>query len=376
MSQNVVLAHDWLTGFRGGEWILEAICQMFPEAPLYTLVYLPNRTSPIIENRKIHTSALERIPNVHGIYRKLLPIFPLAVAQMKVSEPAEVMVSTSHCVIKGLKKPPGSFHLSYVHSPMRYMYDQYEAYFGPRSGSSSLQKFGAVISRPYLTAWDRWSNQNVDCMVANSDFVRDRIRRYYKRDPVVVYPFVEFSDFSPKHRAPKSDFFLMLTAFAPNKRVDLAIQAFNELKLPLKIIGEGQEADRLKKMAGSTIEFCGPLDRAQVVEHLAKARALVFPGIEDFGITPLEALASGTPVIAIEKGGVLETLRSGDSVFFKEQTTRSLIEGVTTFMNRESKSDFQIPAHPASDPRSRLGLYTRERFQKEINGLIEQRIRC
>lgn len=372
----VALAHDWLTGFRGGEWILEALCELFPKSPLYTLVRIPGSTSPKIEDREIHTSFLNDLPGVAGGYRKFLPLFPTAVSRMKVASDVDTLVSTSHCVIKGLRKPEGAYHLSYIHSPMRYMYDQFDAYFGASSGASLPVRAAANLVRPYLVNWDKASNANVDLLVANSAFVRERIRRYYGRDAVVVHPFVETRDFevppsflkrdAPSAEISKGDFFLMVTAFAPNKRVDLAIEAFNELKLPLKIIGGGQDEARLRAMAGPTIEFMGNVARVGVVEHFKRARGFVFPGVEDFGITPLESLAAGTPLIAFRAGGVLETLRPEDTEFFDEPTVASLVAGVNRFLERERQGDFVVD-------RSRLGAFSRAEFQRKILDLIEAR---
>jgi glycosyltransferase involved in cell wall biosynthesis len=377
----VALAHDWLTGFRGGEWILEALCELFPKSPLYTLIHVPGSTSSVIEDRPIHTSFLNGWPGVAGGYRKLLPLFPTAVSRMKVPPEVETLVSTSHCVIKGLRKPGCAYHLSYIHSPMRYMYDQFDAYFGAGSGASFAVRQAALALRPYLVGWDKASNENVDLLVANSSFVRERIRKYYGRDAVVVHPFVELRDFGAAglgatdaapaegtNQTVRADYFLMVTAFAPNKRVDLAIQAFNELRLPLKIIGGGQDETRLRSMAGPTIEFLGHVSRAGVVEHFRRARGFIFPGVEDFGITPLESLAAGTPIVAYQAGGVLETLRAEDTEFFDEPTAKSLVTGVRRFLERERKGDFAIDA-------SRLAEFSRVAFQRRILDLIESRTR-
>lgn len=306
-TPKVLLAHDWLTGFRGGERVLESFCELFPDAPIYTLLHDKGSTSPTIESKRIHTSFLNHVPGIERNYRKFLPLMPLAAQCLKLEE-AEFVLSSSHCVIKGAKKPKGARHVSYVHSPMRYMYDQYDNYFGPQT--SLPMRVGGRIFRNYLVSWDIRSNKNVDLMIANSKFVRERIRRFYKTDAEVIYPFVDFADFETLRTAPvpKKDHYVMVTAFAPNKRVDLAIEAFNRLKLPLVIIGGGQLDRELRAQAGPTIRFLGNVSRADVVKTLAESRALIFPGVEDFGITPLESLAAGTPVIAFKAGGVLETL--------------------------------------------------------------------
>lgn len=358
-SKKVILAHDWLAGFRGGERVLESFCEIYPEAPIYTLLHAKGSTSPIIESKTIHTSFLNRIPGIETQYRKFLPLMPLAADSLKLEE-ADVVLSSSHCVIKGAPKPPGARHVSYVHSPMRYMYDQYDNYFGPTT--SLPMRVGGRLFRNYLVNWDKRSNSNVDLMIANSNFVRERIRKFYQSDAEVVYPFVELADFEAVQRQPRSkkDYFVMVTAFAPNKRVDLAVQAFNELKLPLKIIGGGQLNTELRQMAGPTIEFLGNVSRSEVIEALASARALVFPGVEDFGITPLEALAAATPVIAFKAGGVLETLTEDDTVFFDEPTVASLKSAILQF----EKSDLK----PSWD---RLQKFSRERFLSEIQSAVD-----
>lgn len=331
MPKSITLLHDWLTGFRGGERILEIFCEMYPQANMYTLIHQKNSTSPTIENRKITTSLLNRIPGIEKHYRKFLPLFPLAASSLKIDVATDIVLSSSHCVIKGVPKPPGSIHISYIHSPMRYLYDQFDSYFG--SHAPLYQQLGARAFRGYLTRWDIRSNQNVDHMIANSHFVQERIRRIYNRNSEVIHPFVDLEDIA-KNKTPnvlKEDFYLMVTAFAPNKRVDLAIEAFNELKKPLKIIGSGQQEQELKKKALSNIQFLGNLTRSEVIEYMQKAKGFIFPGVEDFGITPLESLACGTPVIAYKAGGVLETLTDETSTFFCAPTSSSLKQAVREF---------------------------------------------
>lgn len=361
MRTETILLHDWLTGFRGGERVLEAFCELYPEAPIYSLLHVKGSTSPTIEKHQVHTSFLNSWPGAEKNYRKFLPFMPLAADQLKIRESAEVVLSSSHCVIKGVKKPAESVHVSYVHSPMRYMYDQYDHYFGPHA--SLANRLGARLCRNYLVNWDRASNKNVDLMIANSRFVQARIRKYYGIDSEVVHPFVDLKDFAEVATNPrqKQDQYVMVTAFAPNKRVDLAIAAFNEMKKPLVIIGGGQLDEELRAMAGPTIQFLGNVDRATVVETLAKSRALIFPGVEDFGITPLEALAAGTPVVALKVGGVLETLTEGDSVFFDELTVKSLTDAVRKFESLELQPDF-----------ARLKAFSKERFKAEITGWVEE----
>lgn len=332
-APRVVILHDWLTGFRGGERVLEAICELFPEAPIYTLLHVKGSTSPLIESREIVTSFLNRVPGARDNYRKFLPLMPLAAERLRITHPADIVISSSHCVIKGVPKPQGSKHLSYVHSPMRYIYDQFENYFGH---TRLPVRLAANLCRPYLQFWDRESNRNVDQMIGNSDFVARRIEAFYHRDAKVIHPFVDLSDFRrvQSDPPPKENFFLMVTAFAPNKKVDLALQAFRQLKgLQLKIVGSGsrEETLRLKALGGENVQFLGNVSRDRIVDLMARALGFVFPGVEDFGITPLESLAAGTPVIAYRAGGVLETLTPKTAVFFNEADVSSLVRALESY---------------------------------------------
>ena len=330
-TMKVVILHDWLTGFRGGERVLEAICEMYPDAPIYTLIHDKGSLPESIESREIVTSFLNSIPGIYKNYRKFLPLMPLAADLMKITHECDLIISSSHCVIKGVKKPKGAKHICYIHSPMRYIYDQFENYFG---NASLPVKIVAHLIRPYLSWWDRKSNKNVDLFLPNSKFVEKRIFKYYgeKTPTKVVYPFVDLIDFKEIQLNPpkKEDFYLMVTAFAPNKRVDLAISAFNKLGHTLKIIGGGSEDEihHLQTNANSNIEFLGKVSREEVISHYARAKAFIFPGVEDFGITPLESMAAGTPIIAFRAGGVLETLTDKTATFFDEPARESLIQAI------------------------------------------------
>lgn len=358
----VVLLHDWLTGFRGGERVLDAFCEIFPDAPIYTLLYIPGRASPRIENRKIHSSFLNKIPGIEKNYRKFLPLFPRAAKSLHILECTDLVLSSSHCVIKGVQKPLTSKHICYLHSPMRYLYDQYDAYFGPQSPLA--YRLGMRMFKDYLTNWDINSNSNVDSMIANSHFVAQRIERLYHRQSTVIHPFVDLEDFRLIQSAPpqKENFDLIVSAFAPNKHLELAIKTFNQLKRPLKIIGSGQLESDLREAAGPTIEFLGNVDRKTVIEHLFKARSLIFPGVEDFGITPLEALAAGTPVIALAKGGVLESLTEKTAIFFNDLSTSSLSEA----LSRRDQQTFD-----RQTLYNRAASFSRQKFINNISNFID-----
>jgi glycosyltransferase involved in cell wall biosynthesis len=333
----VVILHDWLTGFRGGERVLEALCEMFPDAPIYTLIHKKGSTSKTIESKEIVTSFLNYIPGVYKYYPKLLPLMPLAASLLKIKHDCDVVISSSHCVIKGVKKPKGSKHICYIHSPMRYIYDQFDNYF---KKSSLPIKIAAHIFRPFLRWWDKRSNSNVDLFLPNSKFVEKRIHKHYgtSTPTKVVHPFVDLDDFKNIQENPpkKEDFYLMVSAFTPNKRLDLAIYAFNHLNLPLKIIGGNpSEIKKYQKHSNPNIQFLGKLPRDQVISYYAKAKAFIFPGVEDFGITPLEANAAGTPLIAFKEGGVLETQNNNTASFFTNSNKESLIAAIKSHEIKE-----------------------------------------
>lgn len=362
-TKKVAILHDWLTGYRGGERVLEAICEMYPEAPIYTLIHKKGSTSPFLESRQIITSWLDRIPGIHENYRYFLPLMPLAVSSLKIPPDIEIVISSSHCVIKGVKKPANAKHISYIHSPMRYMYDQFENYFGK---SNPIVKVAAYAMKPYLRTWDYVTNAHIDVLVANSTFVKSRIENFYNRDAIVIHPFVDLKDFAhvQSNFFRKEDFFIMVTAFAPNKRVDLAINTFNLLKKELRIIGSGskEEEQYLRSLAGHTIHFMGTLSRQEVIDQLRKARALIFPGIEDFGIVPLESLAAGTPVIAYGFGGVLDTLSSKEATFFYEDSVTSLTESIKSFEEKAFNPETLV---------NRANFFSKQHFQEQFHNLID-----
>ena len=320
----VALVHDWLNGMRGGEKCLEVLCELFPEADLFTLIHQKGALSDTIESMPIRTSFVQRLPFGIKKYRHYLPLFPIAIEQFDFSD-YDLIVSSSHCVAKGVKHDDSVYHISYVHAPMRYVWEQFDTYF--RQPRTSLPvRIGAELMRPYLRRWDRNTAKRVDTFLCNSRNIRNKILEYYGRESQVIYPPVDLSHFKPGKT--KENYYLMVGAFAPNKRVDLAVEAFSRLKLPLIISGSGQDEEYCRSIAGDNIEFLGALSNEKLLELYQQARALVFPGEDDFGITPLEAQACYTPVIAFASGGAMETITEQTGVFFAEQKVDALCAAV------------------------------------------------
>ena len=305
----VALVHDWLTGMRGGEKCLDVLCELLPNAPLYTLVHVPGSVSPRIEARRIVTSFVQRLPNAAAGYRRYLPLFPAAVERFDLGA-YDLVVSTSHCVAKGVIPAPHAQHVCYCHTPMRYVWDQFDAYFGPgRTGLPT--RLAALACRGMLQRWDVRTASRVQTFIANSEHVRGRIRRYYGRDARVIHPPVDCAGFTPDPQSP-GDYFLVVSAFAPYKRIDIAIDAARAAGVRLVIVGQGPDAARLERRAlGSRVEFLPWQSGADLARLYAGCRALVFPGEEDFGISPVECMAAGRPVVALGRGGALETVRDG-----------------------------------------------------------------
>ncbi len=331
MPQRVAIIHDWLTGMRGGEKVLEVLCELFPAADLFTLLHVPGTVSPMIERHPIHTSFLQHLPQSQRYYRHLLPLMPIAMEGFDFS-PYDLLISTSHCVAKMAKPRPGAHHVCYCHTPMRYIWDQYDSYFGPGRASWPVRVTMRLL-RPALQRWDLTTLPRVHRFIANSKNVSERIQRIYHRESVVIYPPTDVDFFSQgtSHRR-SDDFYLLVSALAPYKRVELAIEALQHLGRRLIIIGDGQQRKALRQMAGDQVEFLGWGSSDDLRKHYAQARALLFPGEEDFGIVPVEAMAAGCPVIALRKGGALETVVENQTgIFFNEPTVKSLADAIQRF---------------------------------------------
>ena len=331
----VALVHDWLVGMRGGEKCLDLMCELLPEAEIFTLVHAPGSVSKRIESRPIHVSSLQRLPFAVKSYPYYLPILPWAIEQFDLRG-YEAIVSVSHCVAKGIVPAPESWHGCYCLTPMRYIWDAYGEYFDAR-GSRSLRVAGQVVA-PWLRMWDVASAARVDAFAAISQHVKARISRYYHRDSSVIYPPVDDELFDVPLASGPGNYFLSVGAAAPNKRLELAIEAFRELGLPLVVAGAGPGAARLRRTAPANVSFFGWSSDEELIALYQGARALVFPGYDDFGLTPLEAAAVGRPTIAYAGGGALETVvptdgtTVGTGILFAEQTAAGLIDGVRKFL--------------------------------------------
>jgi glycosyltransferase involved in cell wall biosynthesis len=303
-----VLVHDWLTGMRGGEKVLESLCRLFPDADLLTLVHVPGSVSRAIESRRIRTSLAQRLPQPGRFYRHYLPLFP-AIIELFDLDDADLVVSTSHCAAKAVVATGRAAHICYCHSPMRYAWDQFDAYFGAdRVGPAAHRVFRPVMAA--LARWDRATAPRVDRFVANSRFVAGRIARFYNRAASVLHPPVDVEFFTPGDRAPEP-YFLVVSALVPYKKIGIAIEAARRLGVPLTIVGGGPDERRLRAQAGPGIELTGPLDDAALRERYRRAQALIMPAEEDFGIVALESMACGRPVVALGRGGAPETVEHG-----------------------------------------------------------------
>jgi glycosyltransferase involved in cell wall biosynthesis len=362
----VALVHDWLVTARGGERVLEALCELFPDADLYTLIHRPGSQSPLIEQRRIHTSFLQHIPGIHTRYRHFLPLFPRAIASLEMRDDYDLVLSSSHCVAKGIRKPPGARHLSYVHAPMRYMWDLFDDYFGPGKASPPVWMAARAV-QPWLRRWDVETADGVDRFVANSLHIAGKIQRFWGREASVVHPPVALDRFcAPSLEGTgQGGYFLWLGAFAPYKRLDVALEAFRSLDAPLWVVGTGQEASKLTSgPVPPNVRFLGSVPDDALPGLYRDARALLFTAEEDFGITPLEAQATGRPVIAFGKGGALETVTSRTGIFFSEQTPASLAAAVRQFEHWE-------PTFRPADARAQAERFSKAAFQRGVMAEVE-----
>ncbi len=334
----VALVHDWLVSIRGAEKVLESFCRIYPQADVFTLHHEPDgvRVSPELGGRAVQTSFIDRLPRglprLRAGFRLLLPLFPLAIESLRL-DGYDLVISSSHAVAKGAIAPPGALHVSYVHSPMRYIWEAGSEY-APRvpGGAVGRAAFGAVAH--YLRLWDTTVTARVDALVANSRYTRDRIQRCYGRASEVIEPPVDIARFEriPDPAPGAAPMYLCVSALVPYKRVELAVRAFLGRAERLVVVGEGADMTRLTGIAAGApnIELRGRLDDAAVDRLFAESQAVIHPAIDDFGIVPVEALATGRPVVAFAGGGATDSVRDGETgVLFDQATPESLAAAVT-----------------------------------------------
>lgn len=328
-TPRVALIHYWLVGMRGGEQVLEALCRMFPQADIFTHVYVPEKVSPLINRHRVFTTSVARLPFAKRMYQSYLPFMPRALEEIDLTG-YDLIISSESGPAKGIIAPPDAHHLCYCHSPMRYLWDQYHTY---RNSAGRATRLAMPMLAHGLRSWDVTSAARVDNFAANSSHVAARIQKYWRRDAEVVHPPVAVEDFAPVVRSEREDFYLWAGELAPYKRPDLAIAAFNKLGKPLVMLGgPDKTARQLAETAGPNVKLLGRVSDAQMRELMAKCKALIFPGEEDFGMVPVEVMASGRPVIAYGRGGAEDSVISyRTGLLFKEQTVDGLVEAVETF---------------------------------------------
>jgi glycosyltransferase involved in cell wall biosynthesis len=326
--QRVAIVHEWFTSMRGGEKCVEALCEVFPDADVYALLHVPGSVSPIIERALVRTSFVQHLPGARTHYRRYLPLFPSAVRQFDLCG-YDLVITSNHCVAKGARVPPDALHVCYCYTPMRYIWNQYDEYFG-KGRAGLLTRAAMRLCVGPLRRWDVATASHPHHFVAISENVRKRIQSIYGRSSDLIYPPVDTSRFTLS-RADRG-YYLIVSALVPYKAVDVAIAAFNETGDRLIIVGEGPDRPRLEKLAGKNIVFEGWQPDENLADYYAGCSGVIFPGEEDFGIVPVEAMAVGKPVLAYARGGALETVLDTPTrktgVLFHEQTIDGLLNGL------------------------------------------------
>jgi glycosyltransferase involved in cell wall biosynthesis len=359
----VALVHDYLNQMGGAERVVMALHELFPDAPIYTSIYDPARVDPAFQKMDIRTSFMQKLPLVTKHHQPYLPLYPFAMENLDLRG-YDLVLSSSSAFGKGVITRPETLHICYCHTPMRWCWNYEEYVERERLGKVARAILPFLITK--LRTWDQISAMRVDHFVANSPIVAERIRKYYRREAIYIPPPVEANRFPFDPTIETENYFLILSRLVPYKRIDLAIEACNQLQLPLVIIGGGRDLERLKRMAGPTIRFLGKLPDEEVLHYYTHCRAFIFPGEEDFGITPLEAQACGRPVIAYGAGGALATIVDGiTGIFFREQTVKSLTTVLASF-NEQMFNPYVIHNHALE--------FDIPRFRRRILQFIETKI--
>ena len=362
----ICLVHDWLTSYGGAELVLKTMLEIWPDAPIFTLVYEPDGPChEIIQSTEVHGSFINRIRGARQNHRKFLPLMPLAIERFDLSA-YDVVISSSHAVAKGVKTRPGQLHISYVHTPIRYAWDMQDQYLADAGLTRGLKGSMARVLLRYIRWWDLRTVPGVDHFIANSHFVAERIERHYQRQATVIYPPVEIDRFTLQ--PVKQDFYLTVSRLVPYKKTSVIIEAFSRMpNKKLVVIGDGPEMARLQQISTPNITLLGFQDNETVAKAMQDAKALIFAAEEDFGIVPVEAQACGTPVIAYGKGGALETVIEGETgFFFSEQTPEAIITAIGQF-------ESSPPLNP-SRIRKNAERFAKARFKKEMKNFIDSKI--
>lgn len=358
----LAIVHDYLNQYGGAEKVVETLYDVFPEAPIYTSIYIPENMPECFRRMDIRTSFMQKLPFLNKHFKKYLMLYPKAIKSFDLSR-YDIILSSSSAFAKGAKIHPGTLHICYCYSPMRFVWN-YESYI-------AKERFGGIVRKilplfiARLRRWDLKINDNVDYFIAISKYIQDRIMRCYGCQSEVIYPPVNVKDFKISQET--SDYFLVVSRLNAYKRIDLAIKAFNQLGLPLKIVGDGPQRKFLEQLAGPNIKFLGKVPMDILIKKYSQCQAVIFPGDEDFGIVPVEAQACGRPVIAYAAGGALETIiEEVTGVFFKKPTVESLVEAVKKF--GKIKSNFS-----SETIRENAFQFDEEIFKRKIKAFIEEK---
>ncbi len=361
----VAIVHYWLVTMRGGEKVLEELCKLFPQADIFTNVYDASKISDTIKSHKIYTTKINKWPMAKKLYQKYMPFMPKALMDLDLTG-YDLVISSESGPAKGVVPSPNAFHLCYCHTPMRYLWDMYHEYFRK---SNPIVKFFMKSMIPSLRLWDVMSSNLVDCFVANSHYVQARIKRYYNRDAKVIFPPCDIEKYGNNQRNPK-DFYLFFGQLVGYKRADLAIEACIKSGRKLVVIGDGKSKEAQKYANTGLITFTGRVSDEEVAKYLSEAKALIFPGIEDFGIIPVEANAAGCPVLAYKEGGAIDSIKENETgLFFEEQTADSIIECINKFEQLESSFTNRDVFT------NHVKKFSKEEFITQITKAIEERKR-
>ncbi|HAT74857.1 MAG TPA: glycosyltransferase family 4 protein [Candidatus Moranbacteria bacterium] len=364
----IALAHDFLVEFGGAERVLKVLCEMFPDAPIYSLLYDKEKAPEWLKNKKIHTSFLQKFPKFLRQRKKwLLPFFPVAPETFDLRD-FDLVISSSGAWSKGIITRLNTIHIAYLHSPIRFAWDMNGEYLDQQKKCGITNFFARAVLN-YIRVWDKAAADRPEYIISNSKYTQARIKKYYGRESEVIYPPVEILSSGRDEAMPRlysgDKYFLVISRLSPYKKVDVVIEAFNKLKLPLVIVGSGGQEKYLKSIAGETIKFLGFQPDEKLPEIYANARAFIFPCVDDFGVAPAEAMSFGVPVLAVRKGGAREIVLEGKTgEFFENATPENIIGSVNKFIEKEKQYDKEFI-------KFRAGEFSKERFKKELGEYID-----